>query len=89
MRKIVLSLILLATVPSVYSQSPDPNLGIIPAPQSVRITGGQFTFSREAAIMYGSESDRKIAELFHDFLRDNYFLDLPIAKAFIKAPKQS
>lgn len=87
MRKIVLSLILLATALFVYSQTSDPNLGIIPAPQSVKITGGQFTFSRDAAIMYGNESDRKIAELFRDFLKNNYFLDLPVAKAFIKAPK--
>ena len=25
--------------------------------------------------------------MFHDFLKNNYFLDLPVAKAFVKAPK--
>lgn len=87
MKKILLFLILVSYVRFSYSQSSDPDLGIIPAPQSVRISGGQFTFSKESAIMYGTESDRRIAELFRDLLRDQYHVDLPVAKAFIKAPK--
>lgn len=87
MKNILFFLTLVCSVQFSYSQSSDPGLGIIPAPQSVSISGGQFTFSKEAAIMYENDSDRRIAELFRDFLRDNYFLDLPVAKAFVTAPK--
>ncbi|HXI00240.1 MAG TPA: family 20 glycosylhydrolase [Sphingobacteriaceae bacterium] len=87
MRNLFSLLFLFCTINSVYSQSGNPNLGVIPAPNSIYVTGGQFTFSKEAGILYGNESDRRVAELFRDFLKDNYFLDLPVAKAFIQAPK--
>ena len=51
MRKIALFFVLFFAVHFSYSQSSDPNLGIIPAPQSVSLKSGQFTFSGEAAIM--------------------------------------
>ncbi|HEY0899359.1 MAG TPA: glycoside hydrolase family 20 zincin-like fold domain-containing protein, partial [Sphingobacteriaceae bacterium] len=69
------------------AQVTNPNLGIIPAPKSVRITSGTFRITGETAIMFETESDRRLAEVFHDFLRDQYFLDLPVAKNFIRAPK--
>ena len=72
-----------------FAQTSNPNLGIIPAPQSVRINEGQFVVSSETAILFETQEDHKIALLFHDFVRDNYFLELPVAKNFIKAPKSS
>lgn len=87
MIKIFSVVVLACTFQFAYAQFRDPNLGIIPAPQSVNSTAGQFTFSRDAAIVYGNESDRRIAELFRDFLKDNYFLDIPVARAFVRAPK--
>ncbi|WP_423148310.1 family 20 glycosylhydrolase [Rubrolithibacter danxiaensis] len=63
------------------------SLGIIPAPKSVKVNDGHFVISRESAIEYENASDKQIAELYHDYLKDNYFLDLPVAKNFVKAPK--
>ncbi|HEY1025891.1 MAG TPA: family 20 glycosylhydrolase [Sphingobacteriaceae bacterium] len=70
-----------------FAQTADPGLGIIPAPKSIKVITGHFAFGGESAIMYETETDRKVAELFHDFLRDQFSLDLPVAKAFVKAPK--
>ncbi len=69
------------------AQTSDPNLGIIPAPLSVKITNGQFVLSGETAILFETADDYGIAKLFHDFLKENYYLDLPLAKNFIKAPE--
>lgn len=68
-------------------QSTDTNPDIIPAPKSIRLKPGHFTFSSETAILYETDTDRRIAELFRDFMNDNYSLDLVVAKAFVKAPK--
>jgi hexosaminidase len=68
------------------AQSADPNLGIIPAPRSVKINQGQFIFSAESGIIFENDQDQKIAQLFSDFLRDNYSLNIPVAKNFIHAP---
>ncbi|WP_036678723.1 family 20 glycosylhydrolase [Daejeonella oryzae] len=69
------------------SQTNDPNLGIIPVPKSIKPQTGQFTFSNQYAIQYETESDQKIAQLFHDYLKEVHFLDLVVAKNFIKAPE--
>jgi hexosaminidase len=72
------------------AQSPNVNLGIIPVPESIKITTGHFSLIRGAGITieYGNSSDRKIAQMFHDFLKQNYALDLPtITKANKKAGK--
>jgi hexosaminidase len=69
------------------AQSLDQNLGIIPAPKSLQLMSGQFVFSSESGIIFENAGDQKIAQLFHDFLRDNYSLDIPVAKNFIRAPK--
>src|SRR5690606_34593286 len=70
-----------------FVQAQDPNLGIIPAPNSVKITDGKFTFSRESGILFENEEDRKTAELFRDYLKAYYFLDIAVAKNFVEAPK--
>jgi hexosaminidase len=71
---------LLATFSIADAQSADPDLGIIPAPASVKITGGKFTLGSNdhMAIVYGSPSDERIARLFHDFMKQHYALDLPV-----------
>jgi hexosaminidase len=70
-----------------FAQSNDPNLGIIPAPKSVQINQGHFKFSNESGILFETAEDQKIAQLFHDLLKDKYSLNIPVAKNFIKAPK--
>lgn len=77
---LVLFSFLLGTFTIVNAQSADPNLGIIPAPLSVKITGGNFTLrgNDHIAIIYGSSSDERIARLFHSFLEQHYELDLPV-----------
>lgn len=70
----------------VFSQSFDPNLGIIPAPKSIQLQEGQFIFSREYAIEFETAEDYKIAMLFHDYMKSVHSLDIPVGKNFIKAP---
>ena len=72
-----------------FAQALSPKLGIIPAPKSVKTTDGTFVISTETAILFEGDEDKRIAYLFHDFLRDNYFLDLTVAKNFIQAPKSA
>ncbi len=71
------------------AQTTDPNLGIIPAPLSVKMNEGQFILSRETAILFETDDDYPIAKLFHDFVKENYYLDIPLAKNFIKAPQST
>ena len=68
------------------AQISDHNLGIIPAPLSVTTTKGEFIISRESGILYETVEDYAIAKLFHEFLKNNYYLDIPIATSFVKAP---
>lgn len=77
---LLLLLFLLGAFVKTNAQSADPDLGIIPAPASVKITGGEFTLSSHdhIAITYSSSTDEHIARLFHDFLKQHYKLDLPI-----------
>jgi hexosaminidase len=65
---------------TVNAQSTDVNLGIIPAPKSVSVLKGQFALSQKTVIQYENIADKKIAQLFHDFLKEKYFLDLKISK---------
>ena len=65
---------------NVGAQAPDANLGIIPAPESINATTGYFLLIPDASITieYGNSSDRKIAQMFHDFLKQHYSLDLSV-----------
>lgn len=69
-----------------FAQNSNVELGIIPAPKSIKINEGKFVISRESGIIYDAPEDLAIANLFHDYLKDVYFLDVPVAKNFIKAP---
>ena len=68
------------------AQTADSNMGIIPAPKLIRPSAGQFVFSRDYAITFDTQEDLKIAQLFHDYLKEVYFLDIPVAKSFVQAP---
>lgn len=62
-------------------QPHDSALGIIPAPASVKVTGGEFTINShdDIVIVYGSSADERIAWLFHDFMKQHYALNLPVS----------
>ncbi len=62
------------------TQTADPNLGIIPAPKSVNILMGQFAVGTKTVIQYENAEDRQNANLFHDFLKEKYLIDLPVSK---------
>lgn len=62
----------------VKAQTNDPNLGIIPAPQSVEVLSGTFLISPITTIQYESENDKRIAVLFHDFLKEKYDIDVQV-----------
>jgi hexosaminidase len=70
----------------VFAQT-DPNLGIIPAPQSVTIKSGYFQITEKTALQYETDADRKIAELFKMLVKDKEGIDLVMAKNFITAPE--
>ena len=70
------------------AQPDDPNLGIIPAPQSVNIKPGFFKLDSRTALQYETDADRKIAELFRDLVKEQEGLDLVVAKNFIQAPER-
>ncbi|OAQ39933.1 beta-N-acetylhexosaminidase [Pedobacter psychrophilus] len=65
----------------------DPNLGIIPAPQSIIIKSGYFQITEKTALQYETDADRKIAELFKTLVKDKEGFDLVMAKNFIQAPE--
>jgi hexosaminidase len=63
---------------------PDKNLGIIPAPASVVLNGGNYDVAKTTAIIY-ADSSRSEAELLHDFLLQNYRLNIPLKTKAKKA----
>lgn len=58
----------------------DRNLGIIPAPLSVTSLPGEFRIivDDDVAIVFGSASAHKEANLFRDYLYRAYGLDVPV-----------
>jgi hexosaminidase len=88
MKIYLLSILLFCSV-TVFSQSSDPNLGIIPAPNSIVIKTGFFHVNSKTAIIFHSEADRKIAELFRDLVKEQSGYDLVLAKNFIQQPESA
>ncbi len=72
--------LLLGIKGTISAQSSDPNLGIIPAPASVKTAGGNFVISNsdQIDIIYGSPTDEHIAQLFHNYLKEHYSLEFPV-----------
>lgn len=82
-RKLFLGGCLCGILPlNVSAQASDRNLGIIPAPLSVKTASGYFRFTevKKAAVIYENEVDSANARLFHDYLLRNFDLDLPLVK---------
>ncbi len=67
----------------------DPNLGIIPAPVSVKKTAGQFKLSSETIIVYSTDEDKNIAQLFKEALFHNVGLNLSTGKQQQKTAKNT
>lgn len=61
-------------------QKSDKNLGIIPAPVSIEVSGGTFNVRKITEIICSDADGRNEANLLHDFLLRNYQLDAPIVK---------
>ena len=81
----------------VLAQPADRNLGIIPAPHTVRLATGSFYIDEpdKVRILYRGDAAQKEALLFRDFLQRNYNLKLPVVSkkrgggpciAFIEQP---
>lgn len=72
------------------TQNIDRNLGIIPAPVSVVTSVGNFTLQAKdkMAIVYLSASAKKEADLFSDYLKHTYQLELPVVSAVKKSFKK-
>jgi hexosaminidase len=66
------------------AQSVDSNLGIIPAPKSIRSGTGHFIINGNSVIQYESLADEQNARLFQLFLKEKYSLNLPVKKASVK-----
>jgi len=60
---------------SVIAQDTDPNLGIIPAPVSVKKSAGQFTLSRETVLLADSVSNKAVV-FFADYLANSAMLSI-------------
>ncbi len=72
MRKILTAL-LLAVSTQTFGQSSDPNLGIIPAPVSVKRDKGEFKLTPETIIFVDSP-DNKAVKFFAAYLKKNGFV---------------
>ncbi|HEY9196408.1 MAG TPA: family 20 glycosylhydrolase, partial [Mucilaginibacter sp.] len=75
------SLILLAALAvcttTVNAQSSDPNLGIIPAPVSLKKAPGQFVLSQETTVQADTPSNKAVV-FFKDYLANNQAYNKPV-----------
>ncbi|HVV54040.1 MAG TPA: family 20 glycosylhydrolase, partial [Mucilaginibacter sp.] len=58
---------------SVYAQDNDPNMGIVPAPVSVKKAAGDFVLSQETVVLADSLDNRAV-KFFADYLHDKLML---------------
>src|ERR1700743_74052 len=67
-----------AVLPGVaLAQNADPNLGIIPAPVSLKKNTGTFTLSRETTILADTVTNKAVAFLA-DYLLNKEMLKVPV-----------
>ncbi|MES2277614.1 MAG: family 20 glycosylhydrolase [Bacteroidota bacterium] len=71
------TLVCLFSLNIVKAQTPDPNLGIIPAPVSVKPTNVQFVLSQETVILADS-TDNKAVKFLAAYLQGKYALRNPL-----------
>ncbi|SKB73751.1 hexosaminidase [Parapedobacter luteus] len=62
------------------SQQQAPNLTIIPAPAEISVQPGRFVINASTTIGYDSESDKKVAEFFGDYVREALQITLPVKR---------
>jgi hexosaminidase len=62
---------------NVKAQTADPNLGIIPAPASVKKTAGEFVLSQQTTILADSINNKAVA-FFADYLQNTRMLRTPL-----------
>lgn len=80
---------LTVSVTVVDAQDSDPNLGIIPAPVSVKKAPGQFVLSEETIIQADTPSNRAVL-FFNDYLANNmYHRKGVVVKAMMKNHKNA
>jgi hexosaminidase len=66
---------LAVTATTVMAQDTNPNMGIIPAPVSVRKTAGEFVVSRHTIVLADTVNNKAVAFLT-DFLKNNAMLTI-------------
>lgn len=76
-------------------------INIIPKPNQLQVTKGNFTISKTTTIVYNNNSEKNTANFFNGYLKKFYGFQLPIAKQatanyisfatkqFIKAPENA
>ena len=74
MKKTILSLLLLTFSAAAFAQNNDPNLGIVPAPASIKTTKSEFKLNPETIILVDSP-DGKQMRFLAAWLKKNGFLN--------------
>lgn len=77
-----LFLVLLTLSGSLFSQSKDPNFGIIPAPQSIVANGEEFVLGPQTQIQYQDEAVLPIAQMLQEILLERFHWKIPIQPGF-------
>ncbi|MFM6976420.1 MAG: family 20 glycosylhydrolase [Sphingobacteriaceae bacterium] len=67
-----LTLFFVLAISCLQAQSVNPNLGIIPAPQSIRVNADQFVLSPQTQIIYQEEENLSVAQLLQDHIASKY-----------------
>src|SRR6266498_4751134 len=67
----------------------DPNLGIIPAPKSIRINQVNFYFNTDLRIVYQTPQEYKIAHLLIDLIKEKFALHVTLVKKISETGKHT
>lgn len=78
--------IFLALNLSIFAQKNQNRISIVPQPNSIKFSSGDFTFNRKTKIVAGSDDARRLANFFNDYLFKNYNFKLEIVS---QAPKKN
>ncbi len=78
MHRVILSLLLLAALPSAQAAAERTAPAVIPLPQTVRAGSGMFALNGQTQIYAGDASARATAAMFDDWLQQTQGLTLPI-----------
>ncbi|HEY9535806.1 MAG TPA: beta-N-acetylhexosaminidase, partial [Mucilaginibacter sp.] len=76
-KKIILSVAAVGFTIATQAQDLNPNLGIIPAPVSVKKTSGSFVLSRETTFLADSVNNKAVV-FFADYLKNSAMLHIPV-----------